>query len=71
MMKQTVTIVRRSVFWSLVVLLAVLVVVPAPAAADDPKLPDSTYDAFYPKRARGYQPTAWEVTKIDDVNLYN
>ncbi len=40
-------------------------------AQDDIVDPDYSYNSFYPKYARGRQPTAYDVGDFDSVNLYN
>ncbi len=40
-------------------------------AQEDVVDPDYSYNMFYPKYARGLQPTAYDVGEFDSVNLYN
>ena len=40
-------------------------------AQDDVADPDFSYNMFYPKYAKGRQPTAYDVGEFDSVNLYN
>jgi RHS repeat-associated protein len=40
------------------------------ASSQEPDL-DYTYDMFYPKYAKGFQPTAYDPGGFDNVNLYN
>jgi len=64
---------RRRVV-SLLMLLFVVFVAPAirlSAQDVEESLPTSTYDMYYPKRASGAQPTAWDPGEVDDINVYN
>jgi RHS repeat-associated protein len=71
-MQRTPRLVPRAVFNAILVVTFTTIVWSNPAhAQNDIADPDFSYDMFYPKYAKGRQPTAYDVGDFDSVNLYN
>jgi RHS repeat-associated protein len=69
---------QRFIFWKSLLIVAMVLLAPlgfvSDLLAEEPELEDLNeynYEYYYPKRAKGGQPTAWHVPDFDNINLFN
>ena len=71
-MKSTTRVSHHAVLSAILVIVAVSLSWPRHVHAQSQVAdPDFSYQMFYPKYAKGRQPTAYDVGEFDNVNLYN